>query len=152
MINVLNFPNAYKEVDTILKYVEDDDLKLIPQEFIDAIESNMNKNHEFEYNINLEFEQQNILRETKAIFAYIFLNYWADKEQVKEIKEQFRKDIEQNEKEKSKIYNTSNLFKNKKEATADVDETKVNQTLLVEYKESVFTKLKKFIKSFLCNK
>ena len=148
MINVLNFPNAYKEVDTILKYVKEDDLKLIPQEFKDAIKSNMNENHEFEYYTNLEFEQQNILRETKAIFAYIFLNYWADEKQVKEIKEQFRKDIEQNEKEKSKIYNTSNLFKNKKETTVDVGATKSNQASIVEYKESVFIKLKKYIKSF----
>jgi len=37
MIKVSNFPNAYKEVYIILKYVDSEDLKLIPKSFINML-------------------------------------------------------------------------------------------------------------------
>lgn len=69
-----------------LKYVEDDDLKLIPKDFIDMLEKNMNHDYEFIYDENCKFENQKLLRETKAIFAYIFLHFWGNEKQKKFIK------------------------------------------------------------------
>lgn len=129
MIDVLNIPNAYKEVYTILKYVDKNDLNLISQDFIEIVKSNMNESYEFEYNINLSFEEQNILRETKAILAYIFLNYWANDKQVIAIKEQFKKDLLQEEKKKT---------------TTEMQS--INQTTMLKYKESIFIRFKNWIK------
>ena len=92
-MNVDNIPKAYKEVYTILKYVEIEDLKLIPKEFINMLRQNMDKDYEFEYNPKIDFEKQNLLRETKGIFAYIFLNFWANEKQRKVIKQTFKNDI-----------------------------------------------------------
>lgn len=76
MIKSSNFPNAYKEVYIILKYVDSEDLKLIPKSFINMLEQNMNDDYKFEFDPNIEFENQKLLRETKSIFAYIFLHFW----------------------------------------------------------------------------
>ncbi len=43
----------------------------------------MNVNYKFEYNENLDLENQIILRETRAILGYIFLNFWANDIQKK---------------------------------------------------------------------
>lgn len=147
MINVSNFPNAYKEVYTILKYIDKKDLALIPQEFIDMIKTKMNDNYNYQYNISSTFEEQNILRETKAIFAYIFLNYWANENQVKEIREQFKKDIEKEEAEKKKKYSQySTLFKNRKILTKGANTELSNQ--ITKYRESLLTKCKNWVKAF----
>ena len=78
MIRSENIPNAYKEVYTILKYVSKDDVNLIPKNFIKMLKSKMNVNYKFEYNENLDLKNQIILRETRAILGYIFLNFWAN--------------------------------------------------------------------------
>jgi len=111
MIKVQNFPNAYKEVYTILQYVDEKDYKSIPENFINMLKLNMNNNYKFEYNPNIEFENQELLRETKATFAYIFLHYWGTKEQVAAIKEQFRKDIFKEEEQKKLEFGDKEIFK-----------------------------------------
>ena len=77
MIKIEQYPNAYKEVNVILDNMNIEDIKKIPTEFIDMIKLNMNYNYEFEIDSNKSFDQLEILKETRAILAYIFLNYWA---------------------------------------------------------------------------
>lgn len=78
MIKVENYPNAYKEVYEILKAVPKEDFDKIPTEFMQIVKKNMNKNYDFSINLNIDFvKEQEILYETKAILAYVYLNYWA---------------------------------------------------------------------------
>ena len=92
MIRSENIPNAYKEVYTILKYVSKDDVNLIPKNFIKMLKSKMNVNYKFEYNENLDLENQIILRETRAILGYIFLNFWANDIQKNAITKKLNED------------------------------------------------------------
>ena len=147
MVVVSNFPNAYKEVYTILKFIDDDDLKLIPNSFINLLKNKMNDKHEFEYDPKKSFDEQNVLRETKAIFSYIFLNYWASKKQSDVINAQFKKDIQKQEEEKNKEYIPDNLFKEKQEKMKIVqNEISNTQTAMEKYKESIFTKVVNWLK------
>lgn len=42
----------------------------------------MNKNYDFSINLNIDFvKEQEILYETKAILAYVYLNYWATEDE-----------------------------------------------------------------------
>lgn len=76
MIKVENYPNAYKEVYEILKAVPKEDFDKIPTEFMQIVKKNMNKNYDFSINLNIDFvKEQEILYETKAILAYVYLNY-----------------------------------------------------------------------------
>ena len=119
MIKVENFPNAYKEGYEILKYIDEKELKLIPEAFINMINHNMNNDYEFEFDENIDFQEQKILKETKTILAYIFLNYWATEKQSNAIKQKFKQDIMEEEIKKAEKY-SSNIFQEKNQTISDL--------------------------------
>ena len=113
MIRSENIPNAYKEVYTILKYVSKDDVNLIPKNFIKMLKSKMNVNYKFEYNENLDLENQIILRETRAILGYIFLNFWANDIQKNAITKKLNEDKLVKAGEMRLRYQNQDLFKSR---------------------------------------
>ena len=72
-----NYPKAYKEVIEILNFVPQESVNKIPQTLIDMFKAKMDKSYDFEIDISKNFEEQNLLDETKAILANIFRDYWA---------------------------------------------------------------------------
>lgn len=113
MIRSENIPNAYKEVYTILKYVSKDDVNLIPKNFIKMLKSKMNVNYKFEYNENLDLENQIILRETRAILGYIFLNFWANDIQKNAITKKLNEDKLVKAVEMRLRYQNQDIFKSR---------------------------------------
>ena len=93
MIKEENFPNAYKEVFVILQYMDKEDTNKIPKEFIDMLKEKMNKDYIFNYDESKKIEDQKILKETRTVLAYIFINYWGTKKQKTKIKAKFIQDI-----------------------------------------------------------
>lgn len=81
--------NAFKEVYVILNNMESDYYEKIPKEFIKMLEENMNKEYDFKLNNINNFEEEKILRETKKILGYIFINFWATPIQRKVIEKKF---------------------------------------------------------------
>ena len=146
MIKVENYPNAYKEVYVILNNMHGENLKAIPQSFIDAVQKNMNNDYDFKLDENLDFDKQNILKETKVILAYIFLNYWATEEQKSRIMNKFRQDIINEERSKPK-YNPDELFKKNQSQNISSNIVKKEENQLIEYKkENIFVKFINAIK------
>ena len=113
MLRSENIPNAYKEVYTILKYVSKDDVNLIPKNFIKMLKSKMNVNYKFEYNENLDLENQIILRETRAILGYIFLNFWANDIQKNAITKKLNEDKLVKAGEMRLRYQNQDIFKSR---------------------------------------
>ena len=72
-----NYHKAYKEVIEILKYVPQESVNKIPKTMLETFEKKMDKDYVFNVDINKSFEEQNLLEETKDIFAVIFRDYWA---------------------------------------------------------------------------
>lgn len=145
MVKIENYPKAYKEVYVILKNTGKEDLKLIPEEFINMLEENMDKDYEFEYDTSVSFENQKLLTETKLIFAYIFLNYWGTESQRQLIKRKFMEDINMSERKKKELYNEKELFENK-------NFTQAENVKIKEYKkENIIMKIINKIKSFFIN-
>ena len=106
---------------------------------------NMNNDYKFDYNPNIDFENQKILRETKAIFAYIFLHYWGTTEQVAAIREQFRKDIFKEEEKKKLEYGNREIFKKE----SPINQISDNNVQMIEYKkENIFSKIINKIKKW----
>ncbi len=142
MIKVENYPNAYKEVYEILKAVPKEDFDKIPTEFMQIVKKNMNKNYDFSINLNIDFvKEQEILYETKAILAYVYLNYWATEDEKRIIRAKFKKDIEEAENKKREIYGTDVFKKIKANSINEEINAKV-----VEYKENIWSRMIKFIK------
>lgn len=108
MIKKDNFAKAYKEIFVIIGHLSDEDRNKIPKEFVDMIETKMDKDYVFNYDLTKDLTDQHVLRETMSILAYIYINYIGEYNDVKEIKTQFQKDIIEHEKIKKAIYEKNN--------------------------------------------
>ena len=145
-----NYPKAYKEVVEVLKYIPEESVNKIPQEMIEMFKANMDKDYDFEVYVNKSFEEQNLLEETKAIFANIFRDYWATPYQKERIEAKEKQDREKEEEEKKAKYNPDDIFK-KRQSDITNDETEevenYSENLPVEVKESFYKKIVNFFKN-----
>ena len=143
-----NYPKAYKEVLEVLKYVPQESVAKIPEEIINMFKVKMDKTWDFKVDINKPFEEQNLLDETKAIFANIFKDYWATPYQKERIEAREKYELEKIEEEKRKKYNPDDIFKNNKVQEEKTQE--IEKSLPVEVKkEKFFERLMGVIKRFL---
>ena len=145
-----NYSKAYKEVIEILNYVPQESVKKIPQTMLDTFKAKMDQSYNFKVDIDKSFEEQNLLDETKAIFANIFRDYWATPYQKERIEAKEKYDRQKMEEEKRKQYNPNDVFKNKKinaEREEYIQNEENSNNLPIEIKkEKFFTKLINFIK------
>ena len=116
-----NYSKAYKEVIEILNFVPKESVEKIPKTMIDTFKTKMDKNYEFKVDINKSFEEQNLLDETKAIFANIFRDYWATPDQQERIKAKEKYDRQKLEEEKRAKYNPEDIFKTKDNSNMDIE-------------------------------
>lgn len=144
MIDKLLMPKAYVEVLEILKYIPREDYNKIPKEIIENMKSNADKGYKYIVTHFDNFQEQEMLKETETILAVLFRDYWATEEQRTKILAKEKYDLDILEEEKREKYNPNDIFK--KQKVIDIETHENNEiTELVEYKESVFTKLKEFI-------
>lgn len=138
--NIYN--KAFKELSEIIKFFPKDEYRKIPKSFIDFIEENMDSSYEYEVKHIDDFQNQEMLEETKILLSIVYRDFIASKEERKQIIKKEKNELLQEEKRIREKYNPDNLFKNK---VAKV-ETIQNSVAMVEYKESIFTKIKNWFK------
>ena len=143
------FSKAYVEVLEILKYIPENEYKKVPLELIYNMQREADKEYKFEVTNFENFQEQKLLKETETILAVLFRDYWASKEQRQIILENEKNDSKILEIEKTKKFNTENLFKSKEK---DNYQKNIEETALVEFKENFFTKLLNAIMEFLHKK
>ncbi len=129
---------AYKEIYEILKIFPQELVSQIPQETINFFNNNMNKNYEYDISVDT-FDGQTMLEETKAILTILFRDYWATPVQREKILNYENSARDKLEEETRMKYNPDNLFKKKN--SQDYVEKHIEETAMVEYKESIFKKI-----------
>ena len=146
MIDKSKIPQAYKEVYEILKYIPDEDYKKIPQNIISKIESGKDDSYNFEVTEFEDFQKQKMLKETEAILAIFYRDYWATERERNIIINH----EEQDRINSYKINFENNCRKNREEniVNSETDNEKIltNQKSMIVVKEGVFKKLIKRIK------
>lgn len=151
MLNI-RYANAYSEVLEILKYIPIEDYNKIPQSKIEVFEKNKNKEYKFVYNPNKTLEEQNVSEGGQAIIGLLFRDYWATDTQKEKIIEKQNYDRQVIEKQKSKGYNSNNIFKRNniydiKEVSNQNIVDNSNLTIYVK-KQKIFQKIIIYIKKF----
>ena len=144
-----NYSKAYKEVIEILNFVPKESVEKIPKEMIETFKAKMDKDYEFTVDVNKSFEEQNLLEETKALFAIIFRDYWATPYQRERILAKEKYDRTMLEKEKMEKYNPDDIFKNRQTKMQEELEKIENydKSLPVEVKkENFFKKITDFFR------
>lgn len=144
-----NRKNAYAEVYTILQELNEEEYNKIPPEVIKTIEANRNEEYEYELDDELELKDQPMLPETKAILFNLFRDYLATPEQKAKVIRMQNEARQKNELKKQQMYNTD-VFANKPKENLTANNNETMQ--IVQYKESVFTRILNKIKSFFIKK
>lgn len=149
MVSVRN-ANAMAEVIYYLNGIKQEDIDKIPKKFIQYLNENASKEYKCNFDYNKPLKELNLLDETRGIIGMICYNYWCV---IEKQKEQYLKRLSQNEQQYQKKldekYNPDNIFENK---ILDFIENTTNPTEIIEYKESIFKKLKNKLKSIFSKK
>ena len=143
---------AYSEIYEILNLMEDEDKERVPQEVRDFFEEQRMKEYKPNIRTDIPLTEQNLKRETVVLLTILVINYWCDSE---EEKQSFIDELEKNEKIKKELqekYNPDNLFKNRKKTKEDVVMEQVENVEMIQYKENLFTKLKKWFEKMFNKK
>lgn len=138
-----NYTKAYKEVMEILKFVPQDSVNKIPKTMLEVFKTKMDKDWKFTVNIDKSFEEQDLLDETKAIFANIFRDYWATPYQKERIMAKEKYDRQKIEKEKLEKYNPNDLFKKTK---TNEEKAEISNLPIEVKKEKFYEKIINFFK------
>lgn len=149
----LQYQKAYVELNEILKSLSEEENSKIPKVFKDNLVKNMDKSYKFELDSSKGIFEQKLMVETETLLVEIYERYLASAEE-KEVWEKYDKiclnRIEQNKKEK---YNPSNMFINRTiEQCQELNQNITDETAMVAYRESIFTKIKNWFKAIFSKK
>lgn len=140
MVNI-EYKIAYSEVLEILKYISKEEFNKVPQNMLEMFKANASNNNEFVYNPSKTLQEQNVSETARTIIAILFRDYWATENQKEKI---LTKQNYDREKIKEEMYNTNNIFQ--KHNTQQKENCIINEVPMIEYKESIFTKIKNWFK------
>ena len=137
----ISYRKTLTDIDLILNQVDEEIRNKIPNKL---------QNYISEIDINIPLDKQKLNEETKAFLAMLYLNYWCT---TNEEKEEFRKQLSENEKkyqkELAEKYSIDNIFnKNKEKTEKIIEEVVTKETGMIQYKESMIKKILNKIFSF----
>ena len=142
MVNI-EYKIAYSEVLEILKYISKEEFNKVPQDMLEMFKANASNNNEFVYNPRKTLQEQNVSETARTIIAILFRDYWATENQRQKILD---KQYFDREKIRQEMYSSDNIFK--KQNIQQKENFTTNEIAMVEYKESIFTKIKNWFKHF----
>ncbi len=142
-----DYPKVYRELYEIFKYMPHEEVSKIPKTFLKKIEEKMDQNYEYKVIHIKDFQNQNMLIETRAMLAVLYRDYWADEEEKARIKKQEQIEFLKQEKQKNEKYNNDVFLEKRKAKEENIIEKEAEKALVV-YKESFLKKIIKKILSF----
>ena len=99
VLNKLNLPKAYKEVIKVIEYLPEELYVKIPEEILENLYENMDKDYEFEITNSKTVK---FLKETEDILAVIYRDYLASENEKRKIELLERQEETELEEEKRK--------------------------------------------------
>lgn len=145
------YKRANSEILEIIKYLPLKEYKMIPQEKIDFYERNKDQSYNFNYDPQKSLNEQNVLRETKALIVALFRDVFATEEQKEKLKIVLAQNEQKYQEELSKKYTYDGLFDKKQKNDFTKDEktgTYVENKQMELYRDNIFAKILKFIKKW----
>lgn len=110
-MNKENYGKALKQVYMILKSMGKEIRDKIPDEMLNFIEENMDKEYFFILDENIDLEEQNFMPETLGIISLIWRDYLCSDEERERLQAEDIERQKQIEEERREKYNPDNIFK-----------------------------------------
>ncbi len=146
---MVDYNKRLVEVDEILNYLSEEDLRKIPEEVRNTIKENKDKEYFWKYDETKPLKEQEVSRDTIAFLSYLNMEYLLNekqKEYMQQLHELNEKKLEEAKDEKCGV---EDLFKrNKPQQEKPKEKEQEQELLLVEYKGNFFTKVISKIRNF----
>lgn len=136
---------SFGEVYEILLHTEKTLYDKIPKSFINMIKENKDPNYNCKIDFTKSINDQNLLKETRAILSLIYRDYLCSNEERKKLIIKGKQELDEYDKKIKKNYNADNLFKDKKSVT-NMEGSNKDFLPSVIQKKSIFTKVLNCIK------
>lgn len=150
------YSEAAVEVLDILNYTDKEDVKKIPQSFINFLTEIANKNYKANFNHNGPMNGLNLRKQTRELLGFIYITWWCNENDRDKFKSIIHSDNLNTKKiEKIDKYNINDIFANRKETKSNIatQNVKADETSMIEYKEeNIFKKIINKILGFFTNK
>lgn len=149
----LDYKEAVGEVLIILEHTEESLINKIPKQLMEFWREIASKDIALVVDTSKSLTELNLKPKTKALIAMIYRNYWCTPEERKEYDKILRENEEKFQEAARQKYNPDDIFKpivKQPEVLKDEPEIeKENEANIMIYKENIFTKIIKKIKSIL---
>ena len=145
---MIDYEKRLVEVDEVLSYLSEEDLNKIPEDIRNLIKENKDQNYKWEFDETKELKDQNLNRDTIIILSYLNMEYLLNEEQKKLMEQIHEYNEKKQEQEKHEKYKVEDLFTKKEKHDDEIVKEKSQEQSLIEYKENVFKRIIKKIKSF----
>lgn len=130
---------AYSEVYAIINLLSWNLFSKIPDKILENIEKKRDKENNIDIN---NIEDYHPSEQANKLLAVLYKNYFATEEEKKVIQAKEKILYQKEQEELREKYNLDNIFKNRETKIETVE----NSVSMVEYKESIFTKIKNWFK------
>jgi len=142
------YSEAIVEILDILENSDDTIYKKVPNKLIEFWQRNKSTTYKPNLDHNKPLNEMNLKQKTKDIITMIYLNYLCDENEKESIIDKLNKNEKDYQAMLREKYNPDNIFKRKFEQETIKTEDSTNNVAIVEYKESIFSKIKKIFKRF----
>jgi len=149
MKEIQEINDVCKEVLAVLAYFEDDLIERIPAKVLENLsELAADSKVDFYIDPKQDLDKQDISEQSKDLISLIYHNFVADENQKDELLKLWNGNENKYQEELKEKYNLDNLFQHRKKQSKTAENT--SDTAMIEYKkETLFDKIKNFIKSIL---
>lgn len=140
-IELDEYKKSVTEVIDILNYLPKEMTCKIPRKFWGFLQEQCLTEYKPNFDFSKGLDEIKLSNKTKSLLAMIYINYMCSEEEKIEYDKILFQNEEKYQKELKEKYNPDNLFKDK------VKESAREATIsMVDYKKSIFTKLKNWFK------
>lgn len=143
------YHKAFKEFREIIKFFPKNEYKKIPKSFINFIEENMDNNYEYTIEHVDDFQNQEMLEETRVLLSIVYRDYLASDEEKKQIIKLENEELLQGEKIKQEKYDIDELFEKRANDKIKMQNEVLGEKNLIVLKEKWYKKLLNKIRHIL---
>ena len=137
-----SYAKAYVEILEIINHMGEKYKKMIPSKLLKFFEENKDSNYYYDIDNSENDNMQIFSNETIGLLSMLESKYWANDNEKRILDNALIENEIKYQAELREKYNPNSLFENKVTKVETVE----NSVAMVEYKESIFTKIKNWFK------
>jgi hypothetical protein len=136
----LEYRQSLTELDKVLSYMDEDNIKKVPNKILDFIKRNMDKNYSPNIDRNIPVYKQPLKKDTRVLLSLLYRHFWCSSEKKERL---LAEDKEELDKYFSEIQRRSTFN------ASTTDSNSINEAVTEECKEIVTVEKMNFFKRIL---